>query len=541
MDDIIEQFKVVFDLDDKPLQDGIKNTETSIKGLGKIFGAVFASIVSYGAIKAITQDYVNLNLKLFDSSSLLKESAGEVQALGNALQRFGGNTEDAISSLSSLQDNLEAAKRGEGSLIEVTKKFGVAFDPYKSASENLKLLAPQLAKMSVSQRKFIGQQLGLSDSIIRAYSDGGKELDKFLAQQERLGTVTEEDKKVSSEFANANLFLGETFQAITRDLARVVLPAFTKLVDLFSEFILWAREHKAVVIGFFAGLLIAMTPILIAFGEMAVASVSAFAPLYAVVGVVTAISLIFEDLLYYFRGYDSATGDLVKKFPILANILEGIRPIVVGIADTFNKIVDFLKDPSWKSFSDIFKTAGQALYDFLIQPFDALSKMIFGLSLDNLISSIKQVGTSIIDFIMSPFKSIADFISNITLDNLFSSIKDVGNAIPSFIMSPFDNLEEVFNNMLDPLKEIKEVASGVFDKIGKFFGFGDDKKKLQPVAIPQAPNIPNSTTNRTQNNYNVNNNFNQNISSATPKQLADNTNRNIVQSINLQRQQQGAL
>lgn len=472
MDDIIEQFKVVFDLDDKPLQDGIKNTETSIKGLGKIFGAVFASILSYGAIKSITQDYVNLNLQLFDSTELLKENAGEVQALGNALQRFGGNTEDAIGSLSSLQDNLELAKRGEGALIEVTKKFGVAFDPYKSASENLKLLAPQLARMTVSQRKFIGQQLGLSDSIIRAYSDGGKELNKFLAQQERLGTVTEEDKKVSSEFANANLFLGETFQALTRDLARVVLPAFTKLVNLFSEFILWAREHKVVVMGFFAGLLIAMSPIIIAFGKMAVASLKAFAPLYAVIAVVTAIALVFEDLLYYFRGFDSATGDLVEKFPLLASVLEGIRPIVEGIADTFDRIVDFFKDPSLDNFVEIFKTAGQALYDFLIQPFE--------------------------------------YLYNIVTD------------------------------MLKPLKEIGNFASGVFEKIGGFFG-GDDEKQMQPTVIPQAPSIPNSATNRTQNNYNVNNNFNQNISSATPKQLADNTNRNIVQSINLQRQQQGAL
>lgn len=458
MDDIIEQFKVVFDLDDKPLQDGIKNTETSIKGLGKIFGAVFASILSYGAIKSLTQDYVQLNLQLFDSTELLKESAGEVQALGNALQRFGGNTEDAISTLSNLQDNLEAAKRGEGALIEVTKKFGVAFDPYKSASENLKLLAPQLQKMTVSQRKFIGQQLGLSDSIIRAYSDGGKELDKFLKQQERLGVVTKEDEKVSKDFANANLFLGESFQALTRDLARVVLPAFTKLVELFSDFILWAREHKVVVMGFFAGLLIAMTPILIAFGKMAIASAAAFAPFYAIVTVVVTLSLLFEDLLYYFKGFDSATGDLVKKFPLLASILEGIRPIIIGIADTFDRIIDFFKDPSLDNFVEIFKTAGQALYDFLILPFEKLIEM----------------------------------------------------------------------------------TSGIFSKVASFFGGGENN--IQPASIPQTPNVPNSATNRTmQNNYNVNNNFNQNISSATPKQLADNTNRNIIQSINLQRQQQGAL
>ena len=40
--------------------------------------------------------------------------------------------------------------------------------------------------------------------------------------------------------------------------------------------------------------------------------------------------------------------------------------------------------------------------------------------------------------------------------------------------------------------------------------------------------------------YNTTNNINQNITSATPKQLADGTNKILIDSINHQRQQQGA-
>jgi hypothetical protein len=79
------------------------------------------------------------------------------------------------------------------------------------------------------------------------------------------------------------------------------------------------------------------------------------------------------------------------------------------------------------------------------------------------------------------------------------------------------------------------------------------KIEVQPLvqqaqAIPETPMAPmsssvvnNSNQNINNNNYNVTNNINQNISSATPKQLADSSNKIFINSINQQRQQRGAL
>ena len=67
-----------------------------------------------------------------------------------------------------------------------------------------------------------------------------------------------------------------------------------------------------------------------------------------------------------------------------------------------------------------------------------------------------------------------------------------------------------------------------------------------PAGAPLPPfsssviNNSNSTANTTNNTYNTTNNINQNITSATPKQLADGTNKILIDSINHQRQQQGA-
>lgn len=463
MNEILEEFKIVFGFDDKPLQDGIKKTQNSLAGLGKVFGSIMASFVSFQALKAITVDYVNFNVELGKSTSLLGLNVEEVSALGGALERFGGNTDSAITSIKSLSGHLEQAKRGQGALIEVSRKYGLRVDPFASATDTLKSLGGQMGRFTHQQRLAISQQLGLDESLTRAFADGGKELGKYIQKQKELGTTTQEDIDLSNKFSNAQLDLKDVFGALTRDFARVILPAFTKLVELFSSFIEWVRNHKQLVIIFFTGILIAMSPILIMLAKIAIASLAAFAPFFIIGAVIAGVSLIIEDIYGYFMGWDSVTGDLVKQFPVLGMILEPLRPIVKGISDTFEAIVDWLKNPSWESFGNIFVTAGTAIKDFLLKPFEAFTKMFEG---------------------------------------WWESTKNIGGTIAGW------------------------------------FGFGGNS--TQP---PQAPAVPYqaSTMNNQANNYNVNNNFNQNISTATPTQFANQTNSQITDSIYNIRQQNGAL
>lgn len=463
MNEILEEFKIVFGFDDKPLQDGIKKTQNSLAGLGKVFGSIMASFVSFQALRAITVDYVNFNVELGRSTSLLGLNVEEVSALGGALERFGGNTDSAITSIKSLSGHLEQAKRGQGALIEVSRKYGLRVNPFASATDTLKSLGSQMGRFTHQQRLAISQQLGLDESLTRAFADGGKELDKYIQKQKDLGTTTKEDIDLSNKFSNAQLDLKDIFGALTRDFARVILPAFTKLIELFSSFIEWVRKHKQLVVIFFTAVLIAMSPILIMLGKIAIASLIAFAPMLKAVAVIAGISLIVEDIYGYFMGWDSVTGDLVNKFPVIGMILEGIRPIVVGIADTFGAIVDWLKNPSWESFGNIFVTAGNAIKDFLLKPFEAFTKVF---------------------------------------EDWWESTKNIGGTIAGW------------------------------------FGFGGNS--TQP---PQAPAVPYqaSTMNNQANNYNVNNNFNQNISTATPTQFANQTNAQIADSIYNIRQQNGAL
>ena len=226
----------------------------------------------------------------------------------------------------------------------------------------------------------------------------------------------------------------------------------TKLFKLLTSFVEFMKKRKQFVIAFFTTLVIAMMPVLAILGKMALASAAAFAPIFTVVAIVSSIALVLEDIYYYFMGWDSVTEGLVKKFPLLAKSLEAIRPVFMAIRQAFSDIVDFLTDPSWDNFINIFLNIGKAIVEMLEKP----------------IARIKRL------------------------------LSDIIESVKSFVM---DNA------------------------IVKFM-FGDN-------SAPVVPTTNNTST--TNNNVQVT----QNITSATPKALADETKGLLTSQINQQRQQVG--
>ena len=460
MNDVLKQFKIVFGIDTKPLEQGVSKSESTLKRFGKVFNSIAATYFSYKVFQGVIQGFADFNTKLGASTSLMGKKEEKISAMGGALKRFGGDTDSVINSLNSLNSSLQEAKFGGGALIEVAKKYGIAFNTSNgklmSAEQLLQSLAGQLQRYDRQTRIAIASQLGLDDSIQRAFADGGKELERLINKQKQFGVITAKDVKISDNFNNAILDLKDSFNGVIKVFSRFVLPMLTKLLKLIVSFIEFMKKHKQFVVAFFSALVIAMLPVLAILGKMAIASAVAFAPIFAVVGVITAIALVVEDIYYYFMGWDSVTGDLVKKFPLLGKALEAIRPIFQMIRQAFSDIMDFLGNPSWDKFVNIFK--------------------------------------------------------------------NIGNAIITMIEKP--------------IARIKEIMSAIFDSVKSFITDSFVYKMIFGSSAEQPPVVaPTSAGSVTNNNMQVT----QNISSATPKALADETKSLMTDSINAQRQQVGGL
>ena len=301
---------------------------------------------------------------------------------------------------------------------------------------------------------------------------------------------------------------------------------------------------------------------------MAVASSLAFAPFYAIGAIIASLALVFEDLLYYFQGYESVTGNLVKKFPLLAPLIEPLRSIVLGIYDTFKSIYNLITEPSWDNLSKVFKNVGNVIKSLIEIPIKAIKNIIDGL-IDKfpILETALKPFQVVVNAIYEAFKAISDIVANFSIDKMLNGISSIKDSVGGFFdkINPLNlfssDEKETTKKSTKSIEQIeikekdktqsKEQKKYNIEHIAplKIEPIKIEALKLEAQAPAQAPlppfsssviNNSNSNQNTTNNTYNTTNNINQNITSATPKQLADGTNKILIDSINHQRQQQGA-
>ena len=460
MTEYIRELKVRLGLDNSELKTGLKQSENALKSFAKTFNAIASAYLSYKVFKSAITGFADFNAELGNSLQMLGVSAEKVSALGGALKRYGGDTNSAIASLKSLNGALQEAKFGGGALIETAKRYGITFQnangTLMKSDELLESLATQMQRYDKQTQQAIGSSLGLDEAVIRAFSDGSGELQKLISAQKRFGVSTQNDIKISQNFNNAIMDLQDAWSGILRIFSRVALPVLTKIFKAITGFVEFLKKHKQLVIAFFAGLVLAMSPLLVMLAKMAAASAVAFAPFLAVGAAIAGFALAVEDIYGYFMGWDSVTGELVKKFPILGGVLETIRGVVLGIFNAFDRVFAFFKDPSLEAFLQL--------------------------------------------------------------------MRDAGNVIVSAIQKPLEAVRDAFAS-------IAEKITGFFSggAIAKFLGFSGEA----PAVSNQSAPVSN------QSSYNITNNINQSVSSATPLAFANETGKHLVGLINQQRLQNG--
>lgn len=600
MEQVLKQFTIAFGLNNTALKSGLKDSENALNNFADTAKRLLGAWVSFEFFKTAIDNFTEYTTQLSNASAITGASIQSINALGGALKRFGGNADSAINAIKSINQHLHDAKFGGGALMDIAKKYGVVISKGATAEQTILSLAKQMGRYDRQTRVAIASQLGLDEAMIRAFADGGQELEQLINKQKELNIIDPRDEKITQQFSYALLDLKDIFTALMRDFARVILPSFTKLLNLFTSFVEFLRKHKIFVTAFFAGILVALTPILLTLGKMAIASIIAFAPFYAIGAVIAAVALIFEDLLYYFQGYDSVTGNLVKKFPLLGALIEPLRPIILGIYDIFKSIYTLITEPSWDNLTKVFKSVGNVIKSLIEIPIKAIKNIIDGL-IDKfpILETVLKPFQIMVNAIYEAFKAISEIIANFSIDKMLDGISSIKESVGGFLdkINPLNlfssdeketrqepkqekpkkyliNGQEVSKDeymarterFKQPLKSYNEKSREKEQETKKYniehiAPLKVEAPKIEPLKVEpikiqletQAPaqtplppmsqsviNNSNSTANTTNNTYNTTNNINQNITSATPKQLADGTNKILIDSINHQRQQQGA-
>lgn len=488
------------------------NSQIAIfKNIAKLAGGIFSTAF----IKSAVSEFVSKGMEADETSSLLGISPEAFNQISGAFNRFGVESSAMASQLSAFNKQIQQADKGTGRLKIVLDKFGLSIKNAKgetmSADEMLLSMSEQLKGFDAKTRGAILAMMGFDNSIQSAFSDGGDALMGFLAKQKELNLITLKDTEMAKKYTFAFKDMRDEFQRVKNIIARFLLPVFTALFEKTAKLINLFMNHKKVLLAIFSVILIALTPILKTLGAIFITQLKILAPCIAIGAIITGIILLIEDLYYYFKGWDSTTGALVKKFPSLKNALEPVKFIVLTIGQIFEDILNFIKNPSWENFTQIFENIARGIL--------------------NLAQQWGDVFTNILATSLNGFMSLFDLI--------IGFMRDIFTNLKNWVLNIFTEIFLWFSEKLKAITEpIKSLKNGITDKVGNitakvkgFFGGGD--AQLQPLPVVNSSNA------YATNNYNSKQDINVTINGNVSRANADYFAKSIGDKVNSQQFQNG--
>ena len=475
-----------------------KNQLQSFVAIFKKIASYLPAVFSTAFIKNSVGDFVKKGMEADETSSLLGISPEAFQQISGAFNRFGVEATSMESQLSSVNKQIQQAEKGTGRLKVVLEKFGLtiknANGEIMSADEFLLSMSDQLKNFDGKTRGAILAMMGFDNSIQSAFSDGGEALNGFLAKQKELMLITQKDTEMAKKFTFQIKDLRDNITRIKNVIARFFLPVLTKLAEITTKFINWIFKHKTAFIAILSIIALSLKGILASLTAIVIKVAILAAPFVAIVAVITGLVLLFEDIYYYFKGWDSVTGELVKKFPSLEIALKPLEPLVKMIGQAFEDIAEFFANPSFDNFTAIFENIERGIINTAQQWGDVFIDVL-ATSLNGYIDLFKflddlltDIFTGLKNWIISGFtaifawfsnkiKSVVEAIKNLKIDDILQTFKNSFDKVFTEIKSIWNNIDwiETFNQIFkfewwnDKLENLKAWFKDTFNAIGDFF------------------------------------------------------------------------
>ena len=213
-------------------------------------------------------------------------------------------------------------------------------------------------------------------------------------------------------------------------------------------------------------------------------------------------------------------------------LLNALMPIMRKVHSIFTQFIKMMNRNGWQIVKILGVVAGilVGIKVTMIAISFAVSKISIPLLvIVTIITIIVLLVDDFMTFLAGGDSIIGELIkNNETLNGVVEKLRDMWNWICDKVKMVVDYFKELTLDKL--IDDLKSVGSYIGKWIGGKFGFsfGDDVKKA-PVASKNSVSNSNTTNNNTSNNNNVN--INQNIVTNNPKQLANDTNKELKNAI----------
>lgn len=246
----IKQFVVAIKADTSKYDKGVDDATSKMRGFRStalgVGGAVGSVLLGLGANAVAVANDVD---KLGVAMRFQDLDTQYVYNMGAAIQRLGGDSEEALQFITSFQDKFDKFKTlGEGS--ELYKDLKVAglnaedFIDAQSIEELINRISNSLIGSSDKTKRMVQDTLGVSTSFVEMLSNGSAEFNRQLQESESLHgnikNLTEQSREFNKEWAVAT----QQLDGFKNRLAESVLPQLTEAVKLVGDFFSKETQDK---------------------------------------------------------------------------------------------------------------------------------------------------------------------------------------------------------------------------------------------------------------------------------------------------------
>jgi hypothetical protein len=462
-----EAFKATDKLEEK-----IKATDKAAVSAGSAFQSMMAgaagaiaSALSLGAIVNGVLSAATYADTVGKFSETLGLNVEDIDAWGNAVKFSGGSAEGFRSSVQNLSKGLtDFAVKGNSEIAPFFDKLGIKMVDAEGKVRDVMDILPDLADsfegLTKQESAALGSKLGLDQGTILLLQQGKREVDAQIKAQKELGVITQKQAEVSAKYNDAIDATAIVFRSLFAVIGESVLPAFTRILEAIQTGGKFMRAHKDFFIGMMIALGTAITVyVLPSLYRMAAATLVAFAPYLTigaiVAGVALAFALLYDDVMAFLNGHDSMIGKLLNDYPILGQMIDGLKVI-------FNSI----------------KEAGISAFTALIQVINFILDVVIGLR--DAITWLFNTMVSVIEISLTSwgllFDVLSRFLGDVTgatgiIDSAISAWGDIVASFGNMAGNVWDGLISKIRSFIDIAKQginlIKSVAGSITGALGE--------------------------------------------------------------------------
>ncbi|WP_446935411.1 hypothetical protein [Morganella morganii] len=263
--------------------------------------------------------------------------AAEIESIDKLGREINITTQDVDAFSGSVAALGGTRSAAQADLSAMAKAFGFAGD----SMEKVLQTADKVQGMSFSEAKKTLGGLGVEDNgTVEMLMKGREELSRMMETQKDYGGITRESIEQSISFNNAMLSLEQSAGLLKNSLMGMLIPALAQGLDWLEKIVVFAKENKNFVTGFFIAVATVVTGKYV--HAMKLAQISTWTAMLPVMAVVAGIlllaavfALVYDDIMNFIDGNDSMIGRILDSYP-------GLKAVILTVWEAFVVLFDFI-------------------------------------------------------------------------------------------------------------------------------------------------------------------------------------------------------